>query len=115
MFNPNDALIALTQSRKPMANLKLFLGATDFVAGADFVRFKFKGNTVMNSVTIRITPADLYEITFEKVGQKADPEMKKLGVKVMMPYSKTVEQIDGLFADQIKETFEKTTSLYLSM
>lgn len=64
--------------------------------------FRFKGNRKMNAVEFALTPKDLYKVTFYKYNPKTYEH-------------KTVEEYDDIYADQLKDLFERITGLYLSL
>lgn len=117
MFDAQLALTQLTMSNNPTAILKMFVGANNFLKSDkdNWVRFRFKGYNKANMLTITFTPADLYKLEFGKVTNKVDKELKKLGVTVSTPEYKEVEVIDGVYSEDMKNIFEQTTGLYLSM
>lgn len=74
-------------------------GAKQFVAGTDYLQFKLPANFAkdgINCVKVTLTAADLYEVDFMKVrGLKVD----------------TIAQVQGLYADQLQQTFTEKTGL----
>lgn len=66
------------------------------------IQFWFEGNKKMNVVKFDLMPNDLYQVTFYKFNRRTF-ELKE------------VEQIKDVYADQLKEIFERTTGLYLSL
>ena len=117
MFDANLVLVQLTRNNNPLGILKMFVGAGNFLKSEkdNWIRFRFKGYSKANMVTITLTPADLYKVEFGKVVNKVNKEYAALGVTVKTPEYKTVEVIDGVYAEDLKEIFESTTGLFLSM
>jgi len=77
-----------------------------FVKGRDYlmlpgggVTFKFSGNRKINYVRIRLNGKDLYDLEFIKIH----------GTSV-----KVKAEANDVYADQLVDTFEKNTGLYLS-
>lgn len=83
--------------------LQVMIGANSFVYDKDGrLWFQFKMCKKTNRVCFEVTPLDFYKITFYKFR----PQLMELD---------KVEEIDGLYFDQIREVFEKYTGLYLSL
>jgi len=81
--------------------LSVMIGATNFIAGTNGeLGFKFKGNRQMNYVKFIVNGKDLYDVEFFQIRKF---EMKP------------VKQFNDYYFDQIKELFEQTTRLYLSL
>jgi len=68
--------------------------------GHPALSFKFKGSTKANYVNIALDPSDTYTLQFGKIVKY---DLKPTG------------EIHGVYADQLKRTFEKFTGLYLSL
>ena len=79
--------------------IKAMTGASNFGADKNYVTFKFKGSRTANHVRITLNSMDLYDIVFFKITKL---KFKEVG------------QYTGIYNDQLKETFEKYTGLYLS-
>ena len=60
---------------------------------------RFKGSRSLNSAVITLNSMDLYDVTFSRATTKG---------------LQNVQEIKGIYGDMLKETFEKTTGLYLS-
>lgn len=111
-----DATLALTQlSRGSVSRLTAMIGANSFLKSDSekWVGFRFKAKAKNKANAVRIVydeAADLYNVIFQKIGNKKDPE---LGIS--LPYCKEVSNFEGLFADQLFEIFESETGLYLSL
>ena len=82
--------------------LSAMINAKQFLALDAGVQFKFSGCKKANCIRIELSPLDLYDVTFYKIGRG--------GLDV-----KEVEQLAGLYADQLKGYIEKFTGLYLSL
>ncbi len=75
-------------------------GAHSFVAMEGGVKFKFRGSTKANLVTVRLTPRDTYTVEFFKArGIAASP----------------IAIVEDVYADQLRRVFEQFTGLYLSL
>lgn len=101
-FDYMTALEQLTMSRNPIARLEMMVGAKDFMfdSSEDSIAFKFKGSSKANYLEIKLDRNDTYTMTF----------MKLRGMDF-----KTVKEIDGVYNDMLKNIFEETTGLYLSI
>lgn len=82
--------------------LSVMIGAKQFLGGEDGVQFKWKAKSRdgSNTVKIRLTAADDYELTFYRIRGVNVTETKKY---------------DGIYADRLVDTFEKFTGLYLRL
>lgn len=83
--------------------LSAMLGAHGFTYDNEACRvsFKFKGSRKANAVTVTYDRgADLYNVTIYKLA--------RFDVR-------TVLEVEGLDTAQMRETFERTTGLYLSL
>lgn len=83
------------------------IGAHEFVYGQDtkegggpFLRFRFKGSKLANIIKVTLNPSDTYTMAFIKVR----------GMDV-----RTVKELDGLYADQLRSTIESVTGLAVSL
>ena len=81
-----------------MRLISMMVGAKQFVATKNGVKFQFCGSRKANMVAVSLNGLDLYDVTFYKA-TKYD--------------AKEVEKIDGLYFDSLVPVFEKTTGLYL--
>ena len=117
MFSAKVTLQQLTQSQSPQGRLKAMIGAKDFAQDEEkqMVQFKFPMAKGVNFCKITLTSQDLYDIEFGKIGKKADPEMKALGIKMMVSSYKVKTTLTGYYDEMLKEAFESTTGLYLSL
>ncbi len=80
--------------------IKAMTGATHFGADTNCVTFKFKGSRKANHVRITLNSMDLYDLVFFKITKL---KFKEAG------------QYTGIYNDQLKDTFEQHTGLYLSL
>lgn len=87
--------------------LRAMIGAKDILALDAGVQFKFMLSKGGNKVVIELTPDDLYNMTFYKVG--------RLNKKTWDIPVKEVAKFEGVYNDQLKPIFEETTGLYLSL
>ena len=105
--------------------IKAMTGAKHFMADGRSVSFKFpnKGAKKPNYVKITLTPADLYDIEFGRVGKrsmkisaqdKATAKAKGWAIPQEDYYEK-LKTIKGIYFDQLIDIFEKTTGLYLRL
>lgn len=99
MFDYTLAINQLTNSSNGFNRLKCMISASNFVTDNDnnSICFKFKGNPTIKYCTIILDSTDLYTLKFSNCK------------------GNTVKECSGLFFDQMKETFEQTTKLYLSL
>ena len=82
-------------------------GAKNFIGREDGLSFKLGRNkTSMNYVTITLTPADLYDLKFERV---------TLSKKTFETTRKVVAEHFGIYADQLQEIFTDTTGLFTKL
>lgn len=81
--------------------LSVMIGASQFYAGEKGeLCFRFKGNRQMNYVKFIVNQKDLYDVEFYQIRKY---ELKH------------VKTFNDYYFDGIKELFEKTTKLYLSL
>lgn len=80
----------------------LMTGAKDFVWSEDTLMFRLPGPTMngINKVVVRLTPMDVYHVTFGKV-RGADWEV--------------VAEHEGVYCDMLVELFERETGLYTTL
>lgn len=88
----------------------VMIGMRGLVSGTDdagnaYLSFRFKAGRKADYCTVTLTPADLYDMTVEKVSYGARQGLRR----------KVVAEHKGVYADQLKELFEKATGLYLSL
>ncbi len=119
MFCQKTALVHFTQdSRNPVGLLKMMIGGKDFCFSNEqkFVSFKFsaKAKNKANYVKIIVNALDDYNVEFGKISNRADPEMKKLGVKMMVPHYEKITTIESIPTENMKSFFERETGLTLS-
>ncbi|QIW91239.1 hypothetical protein COHAPHLL_00403 [Vibrio phage V09] len=119
MFNATTVLNQLTASNHGHSRLVAMTGAKNIMQSVEnrFVSFKLPKAAVrgINYVKITLTDADLYDIEFGKQSSKACPDMKAIGIKVMMPHYAQKKVVNGVYNDMLKEIFEQETGLYLSL
>ena len=77
---------------------KAMVGAS-FSKGENKLYMRFKGSRKLNSAVITLNSMDTYDIEFSKATVKG---------------LQNVQNVNGVYCDMLKETFEKTTGLYLS-
>lgn len=63
-----------------------------------------KNKTNANILTIKLTPADLYDVEFKYLA------VGKNGVT-----DKTIEKSEGIYAEQLQDIFERVTGLYTTL
>ncbi len=84
-----------------MRRLTQMVGAKDFIGDANSVTFKFmKGKDGINAVTINLDSSDTYSLSFFKLR----------GINC-----KTMCHISMVYNDQLKNVFERTTSLAIRL
>lgn len=101
MTNQNIAMEILNQMGG-MGKIKMMVNGKDFLYGENWIQFKFSGSKKMNIVKIKLNSMDLYEVKFYKYYPR---KMELVELK----------NYDGIYCDQLKELFENTTGLYLSL
>jgi len=79
--------------------LNTMVGANNYISHGDGVSFRFKGSKHSNYLKVTLNVLDTYDMEFGKVW----------GTKYTVK-----KEYDGVFFDQLKELFEKTTGLYLT-
>ena len=100
-----DALCWLTGSDRPVAALKLMLDADKFCIMENTVRFRFKGSRSINYFILEYDAGmDLWNAVFKYFRNG----------KLSFIY-KEVKRCDGLYCDKLKEVFEETTGLCLTV
>jgi hypothetical protein len=84
--------------------LAAMIGANNFGYSSKdgSIQFNFKSCRKANVIKVEVTPADLYKVTFYKYNRRTYE-------------TATVKEFDGLYNDQLKETIEDYTGLYLSL
>jgi hypothetical protein len=86
--------------------LNAIIGAKDFMSDNDgqTLMFNFSGSKVANYVRITLNALDLYDIEFKKIGRKAGSlQAWKTG------------EFENIDAENLKNTIESFTGLYLSI
>lgn len=75
------------------------LGAKDLLDLGDGLSFRVRGSRRANYVEIRLTPADLYDVSIRKIGRA--------------PSYRVTEVCDakGIYCDQLHELIERETGL----
>lgn len=80
--------------------LSLMVGANNFAYDkGGTLSFRFKGCRKANAVRLVLNGSDLYDVEFHKI--------TKAGAKLVAAHS-------DLYFDQLRETFERETGLYLT-
>lgn len=100
-----DNVIAGLTAGNGLGALRAMLSASSFIAGNDYIQFKFRGCEKANTLVVRYDAgADLYNVEFIKVGTRD-----------FIPYADMVGEFTGLFAWDLKEIFEDFTGLRTSL
>ena len=82
--------------------MKAMTGAKNFVTEKDGLRFKIpKADRGINSVHVRLTPDDTYEVSF----------MRTSGLSG----NKLISRHSGIYADKLRGLFESETKLATSL
>lgn len=95
----------IAQQLGGLHRLKVMTGSKDFVAVEKGLRFKIgsgarsKTNGTVTHITITLTPADLYDVKTIRVRGTTVTE---------------VESVEGIYNDQLMDTFEAMTGMYLT-
>lgn len=92
--------------------LKAMIGAHSFLAldaACGGLQFDFKAGQIANRVRIELNGLDLYDILILKITKRGGRFTGK-GLN-----ARTVGQLDNAYSDMLKEFFEKTTGLYLTL
>lgn len=99
-----DTASTLIKQLGGMGKLVAMVGAKDVMRternGHPALSFKFKGSTKANYVIITLDPSDTYTLQFGKIVKY---DLKPTG------------EFHGVYAAQLKPTFERFTGLYLSL
>lgn len=82
--------------------LAAMTGAKHFAGSENKVSFQFKGSRKANAVSVELEPSDTYRVKFFKINAR------KLDLAV-------VNEVEGVYHDQLVPIFERTTGLYLSL
>lgn len=102
-----EALCWLTGSRRPIAALKTMIGADNFGVIDNTVQFHFKAGRSINYFVLEYDYGmDLWNAVF-KFFRHTGP-----GTQTVF---KEIKRVDGLYCDQLKEVFEETTGLRLTV
>lgn len=82
--------------------LTAMIGAHSFVGGKDSLSFRFKAKSHkgINTIRVVLTPADVYTVEFCRIR----------GFKLSL-----VETVADVYCDQLIETVERVTGLYLHL
>lgn len=104
-MNQEQADTAIQQltmnTRNPYGALRLMIGAENFVYGKDGVSFRFKMCRKAQFCRVELDEgADLYNLVFIRL---RNYELTETG------------RFEGLYFDQLKDTFERFTGLTLSV
>jgi len=97
-----------------MTGAKNFMGSSE----ESFLSFKLPSRFAkagINYVKITLNASDLYDLEFGKTSRKADPELKKLGVKVMLDVYKIIDEKSMVHAEDLRGIFEDVTGLYTQL
>ena len=92
-------LVQLTGRQNPFNTLKAMIGASNFGFGSTGISFKFKMCRFANYCTIKLNDSDTYDMVFTRVR----------GFEL-----KETKRFSGLYCDNLKETFERETGLFLN-
>lgn len=95
-----DIAGTIIQQMGGRGQIMAMVGTKSFTAIESGLQFKFKGSKAANMVEIVLTPADLYTVTFYDVRKYA--------------YAIT-DIFTDVYCDMLKDLFERTTGLYLSL
>ena len=94
-----DAAQTILKQMGGAGRIKTMIGAKNFVSSGNSVMFQFPNpNRIANKVRITLDPNDTYTMEFYK-GASADP----------------VKSFEGLYASDLRKTFEQFTKMYLSL
>jgi hypothetical protein len=87
--------------------LSAMIGARNFVAAPDALSFTFaaRGRDGIRGVRVILTPADLYDVEFIRVGR---PTATYIGRHVL-------ETVEGVYAEDLRRVIEDRTGLALSL
>ena len=85
-----------------IGRLKAMVGASNFQAEENKMRFRVKGSRKMNMLEIELNATDTYTVRFQKYSPS------KFTVK-------TISELEGVYNDMLKSLFESNTGLYLSL
>lgn len=86
--------------------LKVMIGAKDFMSANDgaTLMFKFSGSKIASYVRITLNDKDLYDIEFQKIGRRQGRlDAWKTG------------SFENVGVENLKQTIERFTGLYLSI
>ena len=110
-------LSQLCLAENPLNRLKVMIGARDFIHsnGGRTIEFKFsaKANEGINFCRITLNHSDLYDMEFIKIHRQPSLKRSIAGAKQKDPT--TIEEYQDVYADRLKDLFEETTGLYLSL
>jgi hypothetical protein len=98
--NPSTVADAIAKQLGGTGRLQSMVGAKNMAYDADSFQFKFQGSPVANYVVIKLLPSDEYKVTFYKIRGLNAP---------------IVKEVSGVDASQLRDLFEQTTKLYLSL
>jgi hypothetical protein len=115
MFCANTVLNQFTQSNNGTGRLKAMIGAKDFAQGEKCVSFKFAKSGGVNYAKVTLNSSDTYTLELGLISSKADPDLKAIGIKVMLSSYKIVSETPLMYHDQLKAEFEQETGLYLTL
>lgn len=110
-MKPADIIL---QQMGGQRRLNVMIGAKDIFSdnGGNTLVFKFANQkrSKPNYIKITLNSMDLYDVEFGRAGKKKDPE---LGFS--MPCYTEMKKVDGIYCDMLRELFETTTGLYLTL
>ncbi len=89
--------------------IKVMTGMKDIFAIENGLQFKLPANFAakkINCVQVTLNANDTYDMKFISITKKKDPTYG-----VMMPVTKDVEVVNGVYCEQLQEIFTKVTGL----
>jgi len=118
MENEKRIRVASTIIQQMGGHLKSMIKANTFQSGEDdkgqtFLSFRFKASRRHNYCKITLTWDDLYTMSIGQIRNKTEEVVP--GITIKIPTYKERYNQDRLFCDQLVETFERETGLYLSL
>lgn len=90
-----------------------FTGSNTFVPEQNFLRMTLTRNKVgARWLKIALNDFGTYDLTFSKCRISINAEWLKLGIEVFDETAIVVKEVNGIYKDQLKETFKEITGLY---
>ncbi len=84
------------------SRLRAMIGAADFVGDTNSLQFRFrKGRNGATRAIVTLDPSDTYTVRFCHIGRGYDVQEKGT--------------VEGVYADNLRDTFARATGLYLSI